>query len=64
MEHREEYVRKSRLMERFREQLNASKKGSLAAAYYTACLDIIDTEEGVFFKEDEHGKSFRGSIDN
>lgn len=65
MEPREEYISKSRVMDKFRARLNASNKGSLAEAYYTACLDILDTEKGIYLEGGETGdKSVYDSIDN
>lgn len=53
MEQREEYVSKSKLMEKFKERLSCSNKGTMAEAYYMACLDILDTEKGIYLTGEE-----------
>ena len=53
MERREEYINKGHIMQRFKERLNASNPGSMAEAYFSACLDILDTEHGIYLTEDQ-----------
>lgn len=53
VEQREEYIKKSHLLDRFKARLNASNEGSMAEAYYAACLDILDTEKGIYLTTKE-----------
>ena len=48
MEPREPYIKKNHLRERFAERL-FSHEGGEKNEYYRACMDILDTEPGIYF---------------